>query len=250
MFLSIVIPVHNEASRLPKTMPSMLDFLRDQPWDWEVILVDNGSQDETPAIAWEWAQAYPEVRMIRLATRGKGKAVRAGMLASRGEWCFMADVDWSMPITELPRFLPPQGPDADVIIGSRAVRYGEPWHRHMTGRMFNWIVQRFVLPGIRDSQCGFKAFRGFVARDIFRYVHLEGMAFDVEVLYIARLRGYRIVELPIPWHFDPDSRVRIVRDSLQMARDLLAIRWNAWKGTYTTPQPEPDVVDVILPRVQ
>ncbi len=254
MFLSIVIPVYNEAARLPKTMPALLAFLRDQPWDWEVILVDNGSQDETPAIAWEWAQEYSEVRMIRLPTRGKGKAVRTGMLASRGEWCFVADVDWSMPVTEIPRFLPPQGPDADIIIGSRsapgAMRYGEPWHRHITGRVFNWMVQRLVLPGIRDSQCGFKAFRGFVARDIFRYVHLEGMAFDVEALFVARLKGYRIVELPIPWYFDSDSRVRLVRDSLRMAWDLLTIRWNAWKGVYTIPQPEPNVVDVIPPQAQ
>lgn len=244
-YLSLVIPAHNEAYRLPRSLARLVAFFRTFPFSYEILIVENGSTDNTLAIARRFAQEHPHVRVLHTPLRGKGRAVRMGMLAARGKYRFLADADFSMPVEELPRFFPPEGPDADIVIASReapgAVRYGEPWYRHFIGRAFNLMVQALALPGIRDSQCGFKRFRDTVAEDLFRCQRLTGMAFDVEVLFIARMRGYRIVELPIPWYFDPDSRVRLVQDSFRMAWDLLTIRWNALRGRYTPPcqQAEP-----------
>lgn len=239
VFLSLVIPAYNEARRLPRSLDRILEFFQTFPHSYEIIIAENGSTDGTLELARSYAARHSQIRVLHTPLRGKGRAVRMGMLAARGAYRFLADADLSMPIEELPRFLPPQGPDADIVIASReapgAVRYNEPWHRHLIGRAFNLMVQALALPGIRDSQCGFKSFRGPVAEDLFSCQRLTGMAFDVEVLFIARMRGYRIVELPIPWYFDPDSRVRLVHDSLRMALELMTIRWNAWKGRYDPP---------------
>ncbi len=238
-FLSIIIPAHNEAHRLPGTLDKVLAFLRTQPYDAEVLVVENGSTDETLAIAQAYAQEHPNLRVLHESRRGKGLAVRRGMLEAKGAYRFMADADLSMPIEEVTRFLPPALEGYDIAIASRegpgAVRYNEPAYRHLIGRAFNWMVRLMALPGLQDTQCGFKCFRGEVAEDVFRYQTLTGMSFDVEVLFIARRRGYRIVEVPIPWYFNPDSRVRLVEDSLRMAWDLLTIRWNALRGRYDPP---------------
>ncbi len=239
VFLSVVVPAYNEARRLPRTLPQITAFLETQPYTWEVLVVDNGSTDDTLRIVQDFAHQHPRVRALHTPLRGKGRAVKMGMLAARGRWRFLADADLSMPIQELPRFLPPRAPDADVLIGSReapgAMRYHEPWYRHLIGRVFNYMVQVAALPGIKDSQCGFKNFRGDVAERLFRCQRLMGMSFDVEILFIARRWGLRIAEIPIPWYFDPDSRVRLVHDSLRMAWDLLTIRFHAWRGRYDPP---------------
>ncbi len=238
-YLSVVIPAYNEAHRLRRTLPHAVDFLRTQGFPFEILVVDNGSTDATLEVVRELARHYPEIRPLHTPLRGKGRAVKMGMLAARGTYRFLADADWSMPVEEILRFLPPQAPKGDILIGSReapgAVRYHEPWYRHIIGRVFNWMVQLLALPGIRDSQCGFKCFRGDVAERLFPCQRLTGMSFDVEVLFIARRMGYRIVEIPISWYFDPDSRVRLVQDSLRMAWDLITIRWNAWRGRYDPP---------------
>ena len=240
-FLSVVIPAHNEARRLPGTLDKVAAFLQAQPYRAEIVVVENGSTDETLAIARRFQESHPGlVRVFHEARRGKGLAVRRGMLEARGEYRFLCDADLSMPIEELPRFLPPHLTDFDVAIASRelpqARRVGEPAYRHLVGRAFNLMVQALALPGFRDTQCGFKCFRGEVADDLFQRQTLEGMSFDVEILFVARRRGYRIVEVPITWYFDPDSRVRLVHDSLRMALDLLTIRWRAWRGWYDIPQ--------------
>lgn len=240
-FLSIVIPAHNEARRLPATLRKVLAFLAGQPYRAEIVIVENGSTDETLSLARRFQESHPDVvRVFHEARRGKGLAVRRGMLEAQGDYRFLADADLSMPIGELPRFLPPRLTGADVAIASRELpasrRVGEPAYRHIVGRAFNLMVQALALPGFRDTQCGFKCFRGAVADDLFRRQTLEGMSFDVEILFIARRRGYRIVEVPVTWYFDPDSRVRLVHDSLKMAVDLLTIRWRALKGWYDAPE--------------
>ena len=158
------------------------------------------------------------------------------MLAAQGEYRFMCDADLSMPIQEVKRFLPPQAVDYDIAIASReapgAVRYHEPPYRHFIGRVYNRLIRWLVLPGLQDTQCGFKCFRGEVAEDLFRRQTIPGWSFDVEVLFIGRLRGYRIIEIPIPWYFNADSKVRVFRDSFHMGKDLLIMRWNAWRGVY------------------
>ncbi len=240
-FLSIVVPAYNEERRLPHSLEQIHAFLQTQPYQAEVLIVENGSTDGTWQVIQTFVARYPgQMRGLRSPRKGKGLAVRLGMLAARGRYRFLADADLSMPITELPRFLPPRLPAFDIAIATRegpgAVRYGEPWHRHVMGRAFNLLVRALALPGLHDSQCGFKMFRGPVAEDVFRHARLEGMAFDVEVLFIARRRGYRIVEVPIPWYFDPDSRVHPIRDTLHMLRDLVRIRWNARQGVYDRPK--------------
>lgn len=199
-------------------------------------MIENGSSDGTLDIAKAYAKKWPYLRVYEETARGKGLAVRRGMLEAAGEYRFLCDADLSMPIEQVNRFLPPALESADVMIGSReiagSVRYDEPGYRHFIGRIFNAMVRWMLLPGLQDTQCGFKCFRAEVAETVFPYQTLTGMSFDAEVLFIARHKGYRIVEVPIDWYFNADSRVRLVQDSMRMAFDLLAIRKNARRGLY------------------
>lgn len=234
-FLSIIIPAHNEENRLPDTLAQVVQFLASQPYSAELLVVENASRDSTLKIAQEFAAQTPLIQAIHLDQPGKGRAVQAGMLAARGEYRFFADADLSMPISELNRFLPP-AVDAPIVIASReasgAVRYNEPSYRHVTGRVFNNLIRALVLPGLQDTQCGFKMFRADVAETLFKRQTLMGWSFDVEVLYIASLRGLPILELPIPWYFNSESKINVLRDSWRMFRDLLVIRRNGRLGNY------------------
>lgn len=234
--LSIIIPAHNEETRLPASLEKVLAFLRSQDYDAEIILVENGSSDRTPDIARQAAEKYPQVRWIQEALAGKGLAVRSGMLAAYGEYRFICDADLSMPIEEVNRFLPLNSPPYDVAIASRevpgAIRYDEPAYRHWIGRVFNWLVRIIALPGLQDTQCGFKCFRAEVAEDLFLDQTIHGWTFDVEILFLAMRRNYRVIEIPIPWYYNAGSRVRIVQDSILMLTDLFRIRWNAIRGLY------------------
>ena len=235
-FLSIVIPAHNEETRLPNTLEQVFSFLSNQNYQSEVLVVENGSQDQTLEVARSYAAHTSSLRVLQLEQRGKGRAVQHGMLQAAGEYRFMCDADLSMPISYINHFIPPTLTDFDIAIASReapgAVRYNEPAYRHMVGRVFNAMIHALALPGLNDTQCGFKCFRAPVARDLFPRQILPGWSFDVEVLFIARQRGYRIVELPIPWYFNAESKVRVFRDSAHMALDLLTIRINALRGVY------------------
>jgi dolichyl-phosphate beta-glucosyltransferase len=235
-FLSIVIPAHNEENRLPGTLEQLFRFLVNQPFTSEVLVVENGSTDRTYEIAREFAGRQPSLHVIRNDWRGKGLAIRRGVQEAWGEYIFLCDADLSMPVEEISKFIPPQIDHLDIAIASReatgSVRYHEPYYRHLTGRVFNTLIRLLVLPGLQDTQCGFKCIRAEVARDIFPYQTLTGWAFDVELLYIARLHGYKIVEIPIQWYFNADSKISVFRDSLRMFLDLLLIRRNARRGLY------------------
>ena len=234
--LSIIIPAHNEENRLPESLRQIFDFLKEQTYPAEVIVVENGSRDRTYALAQEFARQHPNLRVIQNDQRGKGLAIQRGVAEATGEFLFMCDADLSMPVREINKFLPPQLQEVDIAIGSReapgAVRYDEPYYRHFTGRVFNTLIRLLVLPTLQDTQCGFKCIRAAVARDIFRYQTLTGWAFDVEMLFIARYHRYSIVEIPIHWYFNADSKISVLRDSLRMFLDLLLIRRNARRGLY------------------
>jgi glycosyltransferase involved in cell wall biosynthesis len=234
--LSIVIPALNEEGRLPGALGTIFRFLETQSYSAEVLVIDNGSTDRTSEIAAEFSRDHPQLRLLRDPRRGKGLALRKGMLAARGEYRFICDADLSMPIEEVNRFLPPVLEGCDIAIASReapgAVRYGEPAYRHWLGRIFNGLVRLLAVPGFQDTQCGFKCFRAAVAEDLFGVQRLDGWTFDVEVLFIGLRRGYRIVEVPIRWYYNPGSRVRPVRDSLLMFADLFRIRRNWRRGLY------------------
>lgn len=201
-----------------------------------MIVVENGSIDRTYQIAQDFAKENKDLHVIQNGQPGKGLAIRRGVQAAAGDYLFFCDADLSMPIEEISKFLPPQLPHVDIAIASReapgAVRYNEPYYRHLTGRVFNTLIRLLVLPGLQDTQCGFKCIRAEVARDIFPYQTLTGWAFDVELLYIARRHGYELVEIPIDWYFNDDSKISVFRDSLRMFLDLLLIRRNARRGLY------------------
>ncbi len=234
--LSIIIPAHNEERRLGETLPQVLQFLRTQDYAAEVLVVENGSHDRTADVVTAMARKEPRLQLLREAQRGKGLAVRRGMLAARGALRFMCDADLSMPIAQVVRFLPAKPAAFDVAIGSREIsgarRFGEPAFTHLRGRVFSNLVKLAVLPGIEDTQCGFKCFTAAAAEDLFRVQRLDGLSFDVELLFIARQRGYRIQEVPIDWHFHRETKVRMVRDTLQMLRDVLTLRRNLRAGFY------------------
>jgi glycosyltransferase involved in cell wall biosynthesis len=235
-FLSIVIPAYNEEQRLPSTLEQVQAFVAAQSYTSEVLVIENGSRDKTFEVAEAFAAAHPGFTVLRASAQGKGRAVRKGMLAAKGEYRMMLDADLSMPVDQIPRFLPPAQPSVDVVIASReapgAVRYNEPGYRHIGGRVINTMIRIFALPGLQDTQCGFKCFRGAVADDLFSKQTINGWAFDVEILFIARLRGYAIVELPIPWYFSPQSHLRPLYDAVKIFYDLMKVRINALRGVY------------------
>lgn len=235
-FLSIVFPAYNEELRLPDTLSNTLAFTSTLPYPCEIIIAENGSNDQTLSIAGDFASKNPTIRVLHIEQAGKGRAVQAGMLAATGEYRFICDVDLSMPITEIPRFLPPQTTAADIIIASReapgSIRYNEPYYRHFIGRIFNKFVRLMILPQLQDTQCGFKCFSAAAAEKLFPLVTIPGWTFDVEVMAIAYRAGYRVKELAIPWYYHPHSKVRVVRDSWHMARDLVNIRIKLRRGTY------------------
>jgi len=235
-FLSIIIPAHNEAKRLPKSLEKIDEFLSTQSYTAEILVVENGSIDATLAIANSFKKRMPNLRVFQEKARGKGLAVKRGMLEAFGENRFLCDADLSMPIEQVNRFLPLTLTEVDIAIGSREVagarRINEPVYRHLVGRIFNTMVRWLVLPGLQDTQCGFKCFTAEVAESIFPLQRLEGMSFDAEVLYIARKQGFKVQEVPIDWYYNPDSRVRILQDSLRMGFDLLTILWNSHQGFY------------------
>lgn len=235
--MTIIIPAYNEASRLPETLTRVTTFVRSRPEPLDVIVVNNNSRDETREIADRFAQEHSFLKVLDQPIQGKGAAVRKGILNASGAYAFICDADLAMPIEELPRFFPATlGETYDIAIGSREVagaqRYGEPPYRHMMGRVFNFVVRTLAVSGIQDTQCGFKAFRREEGQAIFRVQKINGFAFDVEVLAIARRWGYQIVEIGIPWYYGPGGSVKPVRDSWRMLREVLRIRRNVKAGVY------------------
>ncbi len=231
-FLSVVIPAYNESLRLPHTLGRSVAFLESWHQTWEILVVDDGSTDDTVAVVERQHVRDARVRVLRARHGGKGSAVRAGMLAATGKWRLFADADLSMDLSELPKFF---DEPTDVAIASReapgAQRIGEPLTRHMVGRFFNLCVRTVVVPGIHDTQCGYKLFSDSAARMLFPMSCVDGFAFDVELLFLAQRAGLRVREVPIVWRHKPGSRVRM-RTGLQAFAQLLEIRRNALAGRY------------------
>lgn len=235
VFLSIIFPAHNEEGRIAVSLQKTIAFLKKQLYSSEILVIENGSSDNTFGIANSFKDEYPSLRVVHEERRGKGLAVKRGMHDAAGEYRFICDVDLSMPIDEVNRFLPPQL-TSDITIASRegagARRFNEPEYRHVIGRMFNLIVRIFALPGLNDTQCGFKCFSAQAINELLPYMTIDGWTFDVEFLYVARKFGYSVKELGIPWYHDPNSKVKVFRDGFQMFMDLLKIRVNDLRGLY------------------
>ncbi len=235
-FLSLVIPAYNEERRLPSTLPVAIEWLATTPWDWEIRVVDDGSSDGTCDVVRGLAAEEPRLVLQAEPHRGKGGAVRAGMLASNADYRFLCDADFSMPVQEVERFLPPYLDDYDLAIGTRegpgAVRVDEPESRHIMGRVFNALVTTALVPGIADTQCGFKCLSGAAAQALCSRLTIDGFAFDVELLFLARKAGMRIQEVPITWYYMEASSVKPVRDTWRMIREVARIRANNAVGRY------------------
>jgi dolichyl-phosphate beta-glucosyltransferase len=232
-FLSVVIPAFNEVRRLPPTLEKIQRHLAGRPH--EILVVDDGSQDGTAERA-----AAAGVEVLRNdGNRGKGYSVRRGMLAAKGGHRLMTDADLSTPIEELDRLLGKMDEGYDVVIASRAlpesnVEIRQPWYRENTGRLFNLCVRMLALPGLQDTQCGFKLFSAAAAEQSFAPARLDGFSFDVEALFVARRRGFRIAEVPVTWRNDEATRVDTFKGAVAFL-DLARIRLNDLRGTYDVP---------------
>jgi dolichyl-phosphate beta-glucosyltransferase len=233
--LSVVIPAYNEAARLPRTLRHLDAYLRETHPDHEILVVDDGSTDGTAEVA--RGAGLPALSVIDYApNRGKGHAVRRGMLAARGTRRLMTDADLSTPIEELERLAAALDAGADIAIGSRDlsdsnVVVRQPWYREGMGRLFNVFVRLLVLPDLRDTQCGFKLFTAGAAEAAFAPGFLDGFSFDVETLYIARRRGLRIAEVGVTWRNDAATHVSLRRGA-EAFLDLVTIRANGARGRY------------------
>lgn len=244
-YLSIVVPAYNEASRLPATLERIAEYLSTRDFSYELIVVDDGSKDKTREMVREFQTRFDWLRLLtydelngRVANRGKGFAVRQGVLHAQGRDVLFSDADLSTPIEEIERLLPPiSRGDCDITIASRALPESnlsvhQPWYREWMGRTFNRFVQRVIHTDIVDTQCGFKAFRGDAAKRIFRLAQIDGFGFDTEILWLAQKFNLRVREIPVTWHHKDDSRVNPLSAPFSMMSELVQVRLNDLRGAY------------------
>lgn len=244
--LSVIIPAYNEEPNFKKGAINHLpSYLEKQPYSYEVLIVDDGSDDQTASLAVDFTQKHKNIRVIKNPHQGKAETVKTGVEKAQGELILFTDFDQATPIQEVEKLLP-YFPQYDIVIGSRqlpgAKREKEPFHRHLMGLVFNIIVQMIAVRGIWDTQAGFKCFKSDVAKELFGRLKVYGKgqkvqgalvtAFDVELLFIAKKRGYKIKEVPIIWHHVATSRVSPLKDSVRMFRDVVKVRLNDFRGIY------------------
>ena len=235
---SIIIPAYNESERITATLESVAAYARQQQWDVEVLVVNDGSRDNTVAVVEQLARAHPFIRIIENpGNRGKGYSVRNGMLQSRGEILLFSDADLSSPIEEAPKLFETLAAGADVAIGSRWLRaelqsQRQPLMRQIYGRMFNVALRLMLGLNFRDTQCGFKAFRREAAQRIFPLQKIERWGFDPEILFLARKLGFRTVEVPVRWAHSAGTRLHPLRDGMRMVWEIFRVRWYAITGQY------------------
>lgn len=247
-FLSVIIPAYNELANINRgVLPEILKYLQAQTYSYELILIDDGSTDGTLSALQKFAATEPTVTLFQNQHQGKASAVKTGMLAATGEWRLFTDFDQSTPLPEIEKLLAFTN-SYPIIIGSRevpgAIRAQEPLHRHLMGKVFNGLVQFLAVPGIMDTQCGFKLFSATATQQLFPQLYIYGQdkiradaftgAFDVELLFIARRQQLAIKEVPILWQHYHSDRVSPLKDSWRMFKDICRIRWAQWQGHYET----------------
>src|ERR1700687_1213575 len=236
---SVVIPAYNESVRLRPTLDALLRYTREQDWDAEILVVDDGSTDDTAQIVREYAATHPQIVLVENpGNRGKGYSVRNGMLHARGDLCLFTDADLSSPIAEARKLFDAIAQGADIAIGSRWLRADlqterQPLYRQAFGRIFNLVLRVILGLHYADTQCGFKAFRRDAAQRIFPLQKIERWGFDPEILFLARRAGLRVQEVPVVWAHSEGTRLHPFPDGMRMFLEVLRIRWNAMSGKYT-----------------
>ena len=246
-YLSVVIPSYNEVKNIHRgVLDEVLEYLKKQEYEWELIMSDDGSTDGTGAELDLFAKQDSRIKILHNVHAGKAPTVKSGMLAAKGEWRLFTDFDQSTPLSELEKLLKYTKEGAEIVIGSRemvgARRTKESFLRHLMGRVFNILVQVLAVPGFLDTQCGFKLFSQKATEDLYNSLWVYGKmeersdaftgAFDVELLYIALKRGYVLKEVPISWRAHESDRVNPIKDSLRMLRDIIIIRISDLQGKY------------------
>ncbi len=248
MKFSIVIPAYNESDKIINTLSNVVSFMDYFNPDYEVLVCNDGSVDSTASLVRDFSKEHPKIKLVDNSHRGKGPTIWSGVMTAEGDFIYVADADLSAPMSELKKmYVWISEQNYDLVIASRegigANRVGEPFYRHLMGRIFNLLVQSVLLPGIKDSQCGFKLFKKDAAKQLFAKLKVYGPealeikdaylgAFDVEVLYIAKKLGFRVKEVPVTWQYVKTTRLNPIADSLKMARDVLLVKINYSKGVY------------------
>jgi len=236
--ISVIVPAYNEQKRIKKTLEVINNYFRNKPVTRQIIVVDDGSSDNTVGVVEDIKKEINDLSVITYnPNRGKGYAIRKGVEDSHGEYILFTDADNSTPIEEFEKFYPLLK-DNSVVIGSRYITGSnivvtQPWYRVLLGRFANILIQLFILDGVRDTQCGFKAFRHEAAREIFSRMKINRFGFDIEILAIARLLNFSVREIPVSWYNSGESRVRPVKDALSTFRELIYIKLNLWGGRYS-----------------
>jgi dolichyl-phosphate beta-glucosyltransferase len=235
--VSIIIPAYNEAKRIAHTLEAIHQYCQQKPWTSEIIVVDDGSQDQTVEVVQQFATKIPHLKIIGYQpNHGKGYAVKQGVLQSEGAYILFTDADNSTPIEEFDKMYPLLD-NYPVIIGSRYIKGSDikikqSKYRILIGRLGNFVIQSFLIDGIKDTQCGFKAFQHTAAKEIFSRMRINRFGFDMELLAIARLLKYDIKEIPVSWFNAADSRVRPIKDAFRTLKELIMIKLNLWGGRY------------------
>ncbi len=236
IFLSVIIPTYNESQRITSTLVQIIEYLNSSAFTYEIIVSDDGSSDNTKTQVELFAKYNSKIKLLALTHKGKGWAVRNGLNSAEGKYRFICDADLSMPINYLEKFLPPTMEHSDIVIGSREIkgarRIGEPKARHVMGRIYNLLTRLIFGMNISDTQCGFKCFRWKNVEPIFAKQCINGFAFDMEVLFLAKKSNLIITEIGIDWYYKDLSKVRPGLDPILMALDLLKIRWRYLTGKY------------------
>jgi dolichyl-phosphate beta-glucosyltransferase len=239
--LSIVIPAYNEAGRIGPTLEAVVSDLSARRIDYEIIVVSDGSDDATEDIVRDYAGSNSRIRLVAYSpNRGKGYAVRTGVLEARADDVLFSDADLATPMSDLEKLKRAVDEGCDVVIGSRALEGSviigwRPWYRELSGKVFNAIIRLLAVPGIRDTQCGFKYFAGGSGAKIFSATRLDGFGFDVEALYLARKYGLRVGEVAVTWENSPATKVSVLRHTLPMLIEVAGLRLNDWKKLYERP---------------